>query len=261
MYVDYWQLKCKPFENCPDSAFFYYSEGHKAALDRLLYAVQERKSLALLTGDYGCGKTTLIWTLSKALEPDKFRLGIVNNPRLSEIELLNEIIYQLGEERQSDRMLEVSRLLGDMLFEAVEAGRHTVVIIDEAQLIVDEAALEQLRLLLNYQLEDRCMLTLVLAGQPALGERVRSMPQLDQRVAMRCQVTPFTPDETRSYVIHRLRVSGLDRPPFTDEALREICVHSEGVPRRINNICDLALLEGAQKGLKTIGPDVIRSVA
>lgn len=156
VYTDYWKLSRKPFENSPDSRFLYYSESHRAALDHMMYAVRERKSLALLTGDYGCGKTTLVWAVAKALEPAKFAAGIVNNPRLSDIDLMNEILYQLGEDRQSERALEVSRMVADMLFRNVKEDKHTVVMIDEAQLIVDEAVLEQLRLLLNYQLEDRC---------------------------------------------------------------------------------------------------------
>ncbi len=260
MYLDYWQLERKPFENSPDSSFFFYSEGHRAALEKLTYAARERKSLALLTGEHGCGKTTLVWALAKALEADKFRVGIVNNPRLTEIELLNEVVYQLGEDRQTDKMLELSRMMGDLLFRAVEEDQHTVVIIDEAQLITDADVMEQLRLLLNYQLEDRCMLTLVLSGQPELGERVRAMPQLDQRVAVRHHLTPLGPDDTRSYIEHRLRIAGRSESPFTEEAIRAVCAQTGGVPRRINNVCDLALMEAARQKLSSISADLIRSL-
>ena len=115
MYLDHWQLQRKPFENSPDSTFFYYSKSHRAALDKMLYAAREKKSLALLTGEYGCGKTMLVWAAAKALGGEKFRVGIINNPRLSEVELLNEIIYQLGEDRQTDKMLDLSRMVGDLL--------------------------------------------------------------------------------------------------------------------------------------------------
>lgn len=260
MYLDHWQLQRKPFENSPDSTFFYYSKSHRAALDKMLYAAREKKSLALLTGEYGCGKTMLVWAAAKALGGEKFRVGIINNPRLSEVELLNEIIYQLGEDRQTDKMLDLSRMVGDLLLSAVEADQHTVVMIDEAQLIADEAVLEQLRLLLNYQLEDRCMITLVLAGQPELGSRVRALPQLDQRVAVRHHLVPFGAEDATSYIRHRLRISGLADAPFTDDAIRVICTQTGGVPRRINNLCDLALMEGARRKLERIGPDVVRSL-
>jgi len=261
VYTDYWHLKRKPFENSPDSTFFYYSEGHRVALDHMLYAMRERKSLALLTGDYGCGKTTLVWAVAKALKPEMFVTGIVNNPRLSEIDMLNEILYQLGEDRQSERMLELSRMIADLLFRNVKEDKHTVLMIDEAQLIEDEGVLEQLRLLLNYQLQDRCMLTLMLVGQLELDERVKSLPQLDQRVAVRCHLAAFSPEDVGNYVRHRLRISGVSEPIFSDEAIRAVHSVTGGIPRRINNVCDLALMQGAKQKLERVTPDLVNSVA
>lgn len=260
MYLEHWHLERKPFENSPDPTFFYYSEGHRSALESLLYAIRERKSLALLTGDYGCGKTMLVWAAVKALSAQQFVTGIVNNPRLSEVELLNEILYQLGDERQSQSMLELSRYFGDMLFQNVRDDRHTVVIIDEAQLVPGEGGMEQLRLLLNYQLEDRCMLTLVLSGEPEVGERAKAMPQLDQCVAVRCRLDAFDRENVGSYIRHRMRISGATEPVFVDEAVRAVYGHTEGVPRRINNVCDLALMRGAKEKAEKVTPELIHSV-
>jgi len=260
LYTEYWRLSRKPFENSPDPSYLYHSTDHRDALNKLLYAVRERKGCALLTGEYGCGKTTVIRALVRNLGGGKFDIAVVNNPRLTDVELLNEVLYQLGDDRQSEKRLELSRIIGDVLYRNTNDGKHTLLIVDEAQLIRDEGALEELRLLSNYQLEDRFLLTLLLAGQPELSERLRAMPQLDQRVAVRHHLKSFQLEDTANYIFHRLRLSGLDRPIFADEAVKLIFRASDGIPRKINNVCDLALLAGANKKVEVIDVDLVKSV-
>ena len=261
MYTDHWQLTRKPFENSPDPRFLYYSVEHRQALDRLMRAAEEHKGAALLTGEYGCGKTTLIRTLLKSLPSHKYHAGLVNNPRLGEIELLNEILYQLGQDSQHQNMLLLNRAIGDLFFRNVQEGRHTVIVIDEAQLIADPDAFERLRLLLNYQLEDRSLVTLVLSGQSDLRGHIKAMPQFEQRVDLWCHLNNFGYDDMTRYVAHRLRIAGREEPVFTEDALRLIYSITHGIPRRINNVCDLCLFEGANRNLDKIDGDIVRSIA
>jgi general secretion pathway protein A len=226
----------------------------------LLYAVRERKGCALLTGEYGCGKTTVIRALVRGLAGGKFDIAVVNNPRLTDVELLNEILYQLGDDRQSDKRLELSRTVGDVLYRNFNDGKHTLIIVDEAQLIRDEGALEELRLLTNYQLEDRFLLSLLLVGQPELADHLRAIPQLDQRVAVRHHLRSFDLDDTANYILHRLRISGLEKQVFIEEAIKLIFRASDGIPRKINNICDLCLLAGANKNAQAVDPETVKSV-
>jgi len=261
VYLQYWKLQRKPFENTPDPSFLYYSEAHRSSLDLLLYAVRERKGIAVLTGGQGCGKTLLSGAVLKALKPQDFVVGIVNNVRLNETDLLNEILYQIGEDQQSQSLLELSRLLGETLFRQVQEDKHTVLMIDDAHLIEDDRALEQLRLLLNFQLEDRAMLTLVLIGLPALLERIEAMPQLGGRIAVKCHLDPFCPEDVRNYVQHRLRIAGAQEPVFTEEAIKALVCETGGVPMRMNNVCDLALMQGAKQNVTRITPEIVTSVA
>jgi len=263
LYTDHWHLNRKPFENAPDPDFLFYSNEHKEALYRLTYAIQERKGGALLTGEYGCGKTTLIRAVVrnvKTVKPDDYAIAVVNNPRLDHIELLNEILYQLGSDQQSNSHLELSRVLGDILYDNASQGKHTLLVVDEAQLIRDDAAMEELRLLLNYQLEDKFLITLLLAGQPELRERIKELPQFEQRVAVRYHLHTLSAEDTANYVYHRMRVAGATNAVFTPEAVQLVFKASLGVPRRINNVCDLCLLEGYRKSADKVGEDVVKQV-
>jgi len=225
-----------------------------------MHAVQEHKGAALLTGEFGCGKTTLIRALLKGLPSHEYQVGLVNNPRLTESELLSEILYQLGEDSQGTGVLEASRAIGDLLYRNVQEGRHTLIVIDEAQLISDQGAFEQMRLLLNHQLDDRVLVTLLLVGQTDLQESLKAMPQFEQRIALTCHLSSFEFDSMKEYISHRLRVAGTTEPVFTEDALRIVYSTTRGIPRRINNVCDLCLFEGANLKLKSIDGDTARSV-
>jgi type II secretory pathway predicted ATPase ExeA len=148
------------------------------------------------------------------------------------------------------------------LYELFETGKRPVLIIDEAQLIPGKATFEELRLLTNFQLDDRNLLALVLIGQSELRERLdrRQYRALRQRIGMQYHLGPLDAEETREYVMHRLRVAGRDTPLFDEQALTLLFEHSGGVPRRINIIAGNALLEGFGKGAAVIGPEIIESV-
>lgn len=257
MFLSYWGLKEKPFENTPDPRFMYYSVKHKEALLNLLYAVNENKGAALLTGDVGCGKTLIARTLISRLDPQEYEVGLITNPRLDVDDFIKEILFQFGLETDSGSKINLLHAFNDFLFQNSRIDRNNVLIIDEAQLIIDRLILEEIRLLLNFQLDDRFLLTIILIGQPELTRTVRSMPQLDQRIGIRYHIEHLSQEDTYSFIIHRLRIAGREAPIFDEDAVRHIYEYSKGIPRKINNICDLCLVMGVARNLKIIDRNVV----
>ena len=189
------------------------------------------------------------------LDPDKTEIALLSNPCRSAEEFLREVLYQLGEDgADMDRARLVHRI-HEIIYEAYSHGRENVVVDDEAQLLEDEEIFEEIRLLLNLQLDDAFLITLLLVGQPQLVERMRKHPALDQRIATRGFLRPFDEPTTADYVGHRLRTAGQDEPLFSPEALRLVFEYSNGIPRKINNICDIALVIGFSRELEDIDSD------
>lgn len=266
MYERYWGLTEKPFENTPDPRFIYYSSQHEEALSRFLYVVREGKGAAMLTGVFGCGKTLLGRTLLKELGKDTYRTAFISNPHLSYTELLMHIVYNLGSRdlptRKSEVLLNtILERLNEILENNMRDGKKTIVIIDEAHVIKDIEVWEELRLILNFQLADKFLLTLLLLGQPELNELVDSNKQFLQRIAVRYHLDHLNEQETKEYILHRLSVSGRTGPVFTDAAYKLIHAKSGGIPRRINHISDLALFTGFGKELSLIAEDIIEEVS
>ena len=245
-YIAHWGLNKKPFENTPDPDFLYYSGQHKEALLRLLYAIQEKKGAAMLTGVFGCGKTLLGQALLTELEGDRYRLVNIYNPQLDAVELVMAIATRLGAQNFPARKTEVLiNIVLDAIYTALvdsmRDGKENIIIIDEAHLISDNLIFEQLRLLLNFQLKDRFLLTLLLFGQPELKDKILANKQFEQRIPIRCHLDKLDHDDAKAYISHRLKVAGRSDRIFTDEAIALIYEHSGGIPRRINNLCDLCL--------------------
>lgn len=259
LYERYWNLKHKPFENTPDPKFLFFSSQHQEALFKLQYVVEEGKGAAMLTGEYGCGKTLLTRVLVKQLNEHKYDIGLLTNPRWKSDELLREILYQLGHETDAtDKSGLLHKLNDDVLFKNFQDGRSTVIIIDEAQMITDYDTLEELRLLLNFQLDDKFLLTLILSGQPELNPIVDHVPQLEQRVAVRHHLTGFNEEETSEYIQYRLAVAGREDAIFTPEAMQRIYEITRGTPRRINNICDICLLIAFTRKVSMVDVEVVQ---
>jgi type II secretory pathway predicted ATPase ExeA len=266
MYEQYWGLTEKPFENTPNPKFLYHSSQHEEGLYRLLYAVKEQKGAAMMTGVFGCGKTLLARTILKELSKDVYRVGFITNPQLSYIEFILAIANNLGAKNLPTKKTEVLtnfvlESIDNILRNNMEDGKKTVVIIDEAHIIQDKEVWEGLRLLLNYQAEDKFMLTLLLLGQPELKENVDSNKQLSQRIAIRCHLTYLDAQDTSKYISHRLSIAGREDSLFTDDAISTIYAKSGGIPRRINHICDLALLTGFGRKQESIDRDIIEEVS
>ncbi len=262
MYNDYWGFRKKPFENTLERDFFYYSPEHKEALSRMVYVVKEHKSGFFLVGDYGTGKTFLSRALTQELSQSEFKFALVTNPRLSISELIGEIIYQLS---GSFPEKEISKLVlihtfSQVVEENYQKGLYSVVVIDEAQTIEEDNFLEELRLLLNFQGEDTNLFSLLLLGQTSFLEKIDKFSSLKQRLSIRYHLHPLDRENTKNYIEHRLKVAGLEKKVFTDSAYEEIYAFSKGIPRQINNICDLALLSGFIKRIQIIDKDVILQV-
>lgn len=260
MYEEFYGLKEKPFNKTPDPRFLFQSAKHAEALARLQLAVDEQ-DIVLLTGEIGSGKTTLSRALIDLLDRSYHPILIIN-PRLSPSQLLQIVALRLGVDdpgRQRHGMLEG---INAKLYELFEAGRRPVLIIDEAQLIPGKATFEELRLLTNFQLDDRNLMALVLIGQTELRDRLERKPYraLRQRVAMQFHLGPLDERETREYIKHRLGVAGRQAPLFDDAALELLFQESGGVPRRINIVAGNALIEGFGRGADAIGAEIIESV-
>ncbi len=245
MYLTFYGLNEKPFNTTPDPKFLYMSPGHREALAQLLYGVQERKGFIVLTGKVGTGKTTLLHTLLQRLN-GQCAVAFVVNSALSFSELLEYALTDLGIAKQGESGAQRLIALNNFLIERERAGQNTVLIVDEAQNL-DAATLEQIRMLSNFETSTSKLMQILLVGQPELRGRLDlpELRQLKQRVGVRCQIQPLTPEQTRAYIRTRLRIAGgRDLALFSDSAVDRITAYSEGVPRLINTVCDHCLLFG-----------------
>ncbi len=270
MYEAHWGLSEKPFENTPNPKFLYYSKEHEEALFRLLYVVEQRKGAAMLTGVFGCGKTVLGRALLDKLNKNVFRIAFITNPYLKSVEFLRAIARQLGVTELSEKLNEMSadtflQRIEEVLVNNSRDGKETLVIIDEAHLIRDDDIFEELRLLLNFQTEEKFLLTLILMGQSELMERARKHKPFVQRIALGYHLAPFDLHDTGNYIVHRMKIAGARHANvFTDEAVSSVFENSGGIPRRINQICDMCLLSGFNNNVtridRSIAEDVVASL-
>jgi general secretion pathway protein A len=240
-YTEHWGLQKMPFENTPNPKYYFPSPNHEEALQRLLYGIEARKGAVILTGEIGCGKTLLSRTLMDHLAEDKYDTALIADPSFEDAQLFREVLYQLGIDSAGSE-LDLRHRLNDRLLDNLKRGVDTVLIVDEAQVIRDDQMFETLRLLLNFQLNDRFLLTLVLLGQPELRTRLQRLDQFYQRVAIRYHLGPFSEAEVASYIRFRLEVAGCKREIFTRDACSLIFQACGGIPRKVNTLCDLCLL-------------------
>jgi len=262
MYNEYWGLTEPAFENVADPEFLYRSAQHKQALNRLIYAVKTHKGGAMLLGEIGSGKTLISRALVLELMPEgRWEFSVITQPMLDPVELLKEILYQLGTDYSLKTKTDLLHALHDQMLENHEGGRHTVLIVDEAQAITNKETFDQLRLLTNFQVNKRFLLTLILLGQPELERKIGNMPALADRINIQYRLRSLSPSETEQYVAHRLRIAGSDNNIFTKEAIKAVYWYSKGVPRKINKLCDLTLVVASNRKLKSVSQQLISAVA
>lgn len=260
MYRDFYGLIDKPFSKTPDPRFLYMSSGHREALARLHHAVEERE-LALLTGDIGCGKTTISRALMD-LAGEEYHFCFIFNPRLTGTELLKSIARSFRLDPIAESKDELLSSITTALYRFHEEGRCPVVVIDEAQLIEDREVFDEIRLLTNFQLDDRNLLSVIIMGQPELRGKLTTpeMEPLRQRFGIQYHLQPLSIEETLEYLDFRMEVAGAGAGVFSPDAVIRIHEITGGVPRKINIIASNALLVGFGKDASWIDGEIIEEL-
>ena len=254
MYRHFFGLAEAPFSIAPDPRYLYLSQRHQEALAHLLYGVNGDGGFVLLTGEIGAGKTTVCRCLLRQI-PESCDVAYIFNPKLTVEELLSTICVEFGIAcAPGNTSIKVFvDCINGYLLEAHAKGRHTVLIIDEAQNLSAEV-LEQMRLLTNLETDQRKLLQIILLGQPELALMLErpELRQLRQRIVARYHLGPLTRAEVAAYVRHRLEVSGAQRQLFPARLMGRLYRLSGGVPRVINVLCDRALLGAYVQGKERI---------
>ena len=263
MYDNHFGLKETPFTIAPDPRFLYMSERHREALAHLVYGFETDGGFVMLTGEVGTGKTTISRCLLEQL-PDNSNVAVVLNPKLSAKELLETICDELHiEYPEGNTSLKtfIDRI-NAYLLETNAQGRKTVVIIEEAQNL-EMDVLEQLRLLTNLETNQRKLLQIIMIGQPELLQLLArpELRQLEQRITARYHLLPLSRKDTIDYIKHRLEVAGLKEPVFSFPLLKKVYKYTGGIPRKINLLCDRAMLGAYVQNQKTINKKILDRAA
>ena len=261
MYEAFYGLNEKPFLMRPDAEYLYLSKGHQAALSMLEYVFMSQSGFAVITGEIGSGKTSLIRKLLQNND-SSLSVGLVNNTKVESFEeLLQWMLLACDIDPAENGKVQLYKLLSEHLMQKYAAGQRPIFIIDEAQNL-DPHCIEQLRMLSNLNADKRDLIQLVLVGQPKLRETLVD-PQLlpfVHRVAVDCHLEPLDLEETQAYIRHRLMIAGAQHEIFNNSSISSIWEASGGIPRIVNLLCDTALLFGFAEQLTLIGDDLIQDV-
>ncbi len=243
MYENYFGLSKSPFNNVPDTSFFFGSARHNEALAQLLHCVESRRGFAMLSGEIGAGKTTVTRALLKRLDP-RTATAVITNSRLTGVQLLQTIAREFGIEAVKPTRPELLEAINNFLVQSLAENRTVLLLVDEAQ-DLPMSTLEELRLISNLETEREKLVQIVLVGQPELRTSVDhpDLRQLRQRITLRYHLQGLDLAETQNYVNHRLQCAGgSGSVRFTDRALATVWRYSRGIPRLINLACDKTLL-------------------
>lgn len=262
-YLGWWGFHIRPFSNTPDSRFYFNSKQHSEAITRLMYAVENMEGLAVLIGKIGAGKTTLARRMLERFDPNEYvvALLVIIHSAINADWLLRKIALQLGVQRMETEKLLLIGQLYKRLVEIYEEGKKAVILIDEAQMLQTRELMEEFRGLLNLEVPGKKLLTFVFFGLEELNTYLALDEPLKQRMALKYNLHPFDRPATRAYILHRLKVSGVETPIFSEDAVNLIFETSEGTPRIINTICNNALLEGFFLKKRYIDRSLVRKVS
>lgn len=261
MYLDYYNLKIKPFQITADPKFLWLGEKHKEALATLRYGILDNRGFLLLTGEVGTGKTILINRLITLLDVDTV-VATLSDPDLESMDFYNLLADGLKMERTFDSKGAFLIHLRDFLHHSYASQQQVLLVIDESQRL-NHRLMEDIRVLSNIELHDRKLINIFFVGQQEFNS-ILMAPQnraLSQRITVRYHIEPLDQKEIGEYVIHRLKVAGRTKPIFNKSAIKEVFEFSGGIPRLINIICDHALLTGYARGIKQIDNKIIAECA
>jgi general secretion pathway protein A len=262
MYCDFFGFREKPFTITPNPQFIFLSEQHREAFAHLLYGIDSHAGFIAMTGEVGTGKTTVLRTLLTQLDPDKYRSALIFNPCLSGDQLLASICREFGITTDECNSYGCLDALNFFLLDQSAEGKTVVLVIDEAQNLAP-AVLEQVRMISNLETVHSKLIQIVLAGQPELNDVLarHDLRQLNQRITVRCHLTPMGINDAGDYIRHRLKVSGCRiHGLFPPEAIKQIYRYSRGIPRLINVVCEQALVMAWTQEMDTIPVAVIKKV-
>jgi len=260
MYREFFNLKEKPFSLNPDPEFLYLSKNHIRAQTMLEYGFHSQAGFTVITGDIGAGKTTLVnYLLAK--EGEDVVIGVINNTHSSFGNLMSWILDAFDLDEPSPESAKKLRKFTEFVMEQYSDGKRVLLVIDEAQNLSEET-LEELRLISNINITNDVFLQLILIGQPELIEKLNDpkLTQFAQRIGVDFNLRPMDYVDTGKYIFHRLKVAGSHKSIFTSDAVAAVFCFSEGVPRRINTLCDMALVYAYADESKTINAKLILDV-
>jgi type II secretory pathway predicted ATPase ExeA len=259
MFLDFYGLREQPFGMTPDPAYLWASETHREALSSLNFGIKENRGFLALIAEPGMGKTTLLYQLLEDLR-ECARTVFVFQSQCDSREFFQYVLYELGVDTQGMDLVAMHSTLNQLLFEEMLAGRHFVLVVDEAQNL-DESVLETVRMLSNFETHHSKLLQIVLAGQPRLAATLAlpQLSQLRQRIAVLSHLEPFNESQTNLYIEHRLRVARYrGERLFAKDAVELIAQQSQGIPRNINNICYQSMLIAHARGRRTVTSEIVQ---
>lgn len=261
MYAAYFGLKENPFNLSPEPRYLFLSEQHRDALNCLIYGIKEKKGFVLISGGIGLGKTTICRSLLAALD-DSVETALIFNTAISDLELLETVLgeYGISIKRKSKTKKNYIDALNDFLLQNFAAGKTAVLLIDEAQNL-SHGVMEQIRMLSNLETETEKLIQIILIGQPELADTLMlpALRQLNERITVRYDLKPLSQLEVQEYIQHRLIVAqGPGSLKFTKGAFNIIYKFSEGIPRRINALCDRSLLIAYTKNTSKIDRRIVQ---
>ena len=261
MYAAYFGLKENPFNLSPEPRYLFLSQQHLDALNCLIYGIKEKKGFVLISGGIGLGKTTICRSLLSSLD-DSVETALIFNTAISDLDLLETVLGEYGIAIKSKSKTKKNYIdaLNDFLLQNFAVGKTAVLLIDEAQNL-SHLVLEQIRMLSNLETESEKLIQIILIGQPELADTLMlpALRQLNERITVRYELKPLSLLEVREYIQHRLIVAqGPGSLKFTSGAFNLIYKFSEGIPRRINALCDRALLIAYTKNTSKIDRRIVK---
>lgn len=263
MYEAYFGLRGKPFQLNPDPSFFYGSRGHRRAMAYLEYGLHQNEGFIVITGEIGAGKTLLVRSLLEKLDPKKIVAANLVSTQIDASDILRLVAAAFGIPSKHLTKSDLLLAIEAFLVSTTAAGKRALLIVNEAQNLTPQAV-EELRMLSNFQLEDHALLQSFLVGQPEFRTIMQSpeMVQLRQRVIASYHLGPLDLLETQAYIEHRLSCVGWKgNPSFDQEAIREIFNVSQGIPRRINAICDRIMLGAFLGEQRRVSLDLVNQIS